>query len=187
MKRLLWVALGMVAIAAGANATTLSVSPDKLTYAVGETITLSISGDDEGASAYGCFGRLLYRGDIIDNGTRTQKAVHGPSGYFTKGALQATDDGVNASSDAFNQASIAAASPDNLPAENPFATVTLIAVAVGFVNVNWDTSTPGYQLDYFGLTNAPGTSFTIVPEPATAALLGLGLLLLGALGRPRHV
>jgi hypothetical protein len=163
-----------IASATAASAATLSVEADKLTYNVGDTITLSVSGDDEGASAYGCFGRLVYRGDIVDNGTRTQKAVHIPSGFFTKGALSATDNGVDASSDAFNQVSATGGSPDNIPEANPFATVTLIAVAVGVVDVEWDTTGPG-ALDYFGLTSAPGTSVTIVPEPATAALIAAGL------------
>ena len=33
----------------------------------------------------------------------------------------------------------------------------------------------GFELDFFGLTNAPGTSFTVVPEPTTALLLAFGL------------
>jgi hypothetical protein len=42
--------------------------------------------------------------------------------------------------------------------------------------VSWST-TQFYQLSFFGLTSAPGTSFEIVPEPGTASLLGLGLMI----------
>lgn len=42
-------------------------------------------------------------------------------------------------------------------------------------------------LNYFGITSLPGISFTIVPEPTTAALvaLGLGALAAGRRRRPR--
>jgi hypothetical protein len=45
------------------------------------------------------------------------------------------------------------------------------------VNVVWNQST----LIFFGIdpASAAGTSFEIVPEPTTAALIGLGLLGLG--------
>jgi hypothetical protein len=61
--------------------------------------------------------------------------------------------------------------------------VTLIAQAPGVVDVSWDTTTGFQELAFFGLANAPGTSFTIVPEPAPALLLCLGLL--GLAGRRR--
>jgi hypothetical protein len=43
------------------------------------------------------------------------------------------------------------------------------------VDLNWVTD-GDEPLFFFGLTTAPGTSFTIVPEPGTATLLALGLL-----------
>jgi hypothetical protein len=168
-----------------ANAASLAVSPDKLTYNVGETITLTVTGDDEGASAYAIFGRLDYSGSLVDNGTRSQIALHAAGAPFNwnRFTLNAGDDGINAFSDAFNQLCecFDAQSPENLPAA--FATVTLIATAVGIVDVDWHTVNDGFQLTFFGLTDAPGTSFTIVPEPATAALFALGLLGLAATRR----
>src|SRR5687767_10209661 len=88
------------------SATTLSVSPDKLTYLVGETITLSIDGDAQGASAAAIYGRLQYNGGLVDNGTRSQKLIG--SGWV-KGSLEATDTNAfgptTASSEAFDQVS----------------------------------------------------------------------------------
>jgi PEP-CTERM motif len=175
--------------ASAAGAATLSVESDKLTYNVGETITLTVHGDDEGATALSVFGRLLYNGALIDNGTQSQKTligtgtlVGGGPHAWTKQFLGAGDTnaaGPGSYSDAFNQIITSNGdTADNLPADNPFATVTLIAAAVGIVDVEWDTTTPETELHFFGLTDAPGTSFTIVPEPATAALLGLGLVAL---------
>jgi PEP-CTERM motif-containing protein len=179
MLHALRVLLFAALLASPVGAATLSISSDKLTYNVGETMTLTVFGDDEGAIAYSIYGKLLYSGALVDNGPNngTQfQTLLGPG--WTKNVLLATDDGVDASIDAFGQISLPAQSADNLP--GLLSTVTLIATAPGAVDVSWDDSAvhPGFGLQFFGLTSAPGTSFTIVPEPTTAALLGLGLLAL---------
>jgi hypothetical protein len=178
MLRATFALLFAIGSAGGASAATLSVTPDKLTYLVGETVTLTVIGDDGGASAFGIFGRLDYSGLLVDNGTRSQTQLVGQNGNWLKGTLVQGDDGTLANSWAFNQIApfTDPLSPDtanNLP--GTLAIVTLIATAVGVVDVNWNSDTgSGFELLFFGLTNAPGTAFTIVPEPATAALLALG-------------
>lgn len=55
--------------------------------------------------------------------------------------------------------------------------VSFPAVAPGVSNVNWDTDPfSGSGLDFFGLTDGAGTTIVVVPEPATAGLLALGLI-----------
>jgi len=49
----------------------------------------------------------------------------------------------------------------------------------------WQTTPSTQRLDFFGVTNAPGYSITIVPEPATTALLCVGLLRLAVATRRR--
>jgi len=192
--------LSLVSVVGGfemaASAATLSVVSGKTTYNVGETITLSVSGDAQGASAFGIYGRLQFTGvGSVTPNTETQKQVgtttsphNWINGFLSDSAHG--EPGTGVFSDSFNQ--IAGTNPNapdtagGLPANNPFATETLIASSVGVVNASWNTdASSGFQFNFFGLTNAPGTSFTIVPEPTTGLLVFAGLLGLAGWRRAR--
>jgi hypothetical protein len=153
-------------LSTAASAATLSVNADKLTYLVGETITLTVTGDPQGDGSYQVYGRLLYTGPV-PNDTRAQFKI-GPSWI-----LDPTLDAGSGFSEAFSQVTVQPFDTVNLP--GLISTVTLIATTPGIVDISWET-TGIIALDFFGLTNAPGTSFTIVPEPTTATLLVLALL-----------
>jgi hypothetical protein len=160
-----WVVLiAVTALASSASAATLSVVSDKVTYIAGETITLSINGDSQGASAFAIFGRLRFDGSLLDNVSRSQKLIG--SGWV-KGGLGEGDTNApgpaTAFAEAFNQINIDGGLQT---ATNPISTVILVWTGPpGVVNVTWDTTSPGFELDFFGLTSAPGASFSIVPEP----------------------
>ena len=186
LRSVLLVLIAVVGFVVAADAATLSVSPDKTTYLVGERITLTVIGDDQGAVSDGIFGRLEYVGAPVNIGTQSQTRLIGVSGPWTTLILRSGSDvpiedhnfsGPSmAVSDAFHQRSATGGeeTADNLP--GVLSTVTLIAQAVGVVDVSWYTEAGPGQLNFFGLTSAPGTSFTIVPEPGTAALFALALL-----------
>src|SRR5690349_12251724 len=93
MMRSISLVLTVAALAAStAGAATLSIGSDKLTYQVGETVTVTVTGDDGyfdldnqfPAQTYGIFGRLDYGGALVDNGTRTQTQLVGRNGNWVK-------------------------------------------------------------------------------------------------------
>jgi hypothetical protein len=191
MMRMLFIAV-LISTANLASAAIFTLQSNKVIYNIGETITLTVQGDPQGATSYGVFGVLHYNGALVDNGTRTQPTLSGPLGPWIKNPLAQLDTNANdggSFSYAFAQITGVAETATNIPLTT-LSTVTLIAKAIGVVAVNWDTAGGPFQFDFFGLTSAPGTSFTLLyadsPESETALLLGLGLLVLGALRRPRR-
>jgi hypothetical protein len=191
------VLIAVIGLVVAGDAATLSISPNKTTYLVGERITLTVIGDDEGALSDGIYGRLEFDGSLVGFGGPGQTRLIGASEPWNLLILRWGEDIVildpdgqpvggptEAIAEAFHQRpAIAEDTATNLP--GVLSTVILSAQATGVVNVNWHIANDLNQLDFFGLTSAPGTSFTIVPEPATGALLGLGLLGLGIRRRAR--
>jgi hypothetical protein len=185
MKRTLFVVAALVAFATAASAATISVVSNKLTYGVGEQVILTVTGDSQGGKDDAVLGRLEYSAALTTTLTSSQSQfTRGGGVIFALTGSLAQGDGF---ADVINQIIDSGGTPrtvDNLQ----ISTATLVADAAGTVAVSWATGV-GFQLDFFGLdaTSQPGTiaSFTIIPEPTTAALLGLGLLGLVLGGRRR--
>ena len=190
MIRKSWLLLAtstVAALASVSNAATLMVEANQGgTYAPGDTVTLTVTGDSQGASTTGIFGRLLFDNPNIGNLAATTATQTTLLALGTIPWLVGTSTCNASTCDMFNQVGAFGATP--APASNLLvSTVSFIAGNAGTTaNVSWETDPgTGFALDFFGITNSPGLTLTIIPEPTTAALLGLGLFGLAAAGRRR--
>jgi len=179
MKRSGLAAVAAIAFGLGfgtvAGAATLVVSTDKTTYSVGESVTVTVAGDSQGGSDNAIDGVLNYSSTSTDTPvTPIQSILLSGAVPWTPGILSFSD----GSAEMFDQSRIGAATVSN----QLTSTLVLIATGLGTVNLAWD---PG--LDFFGLTSASGTSFTVqsAPEPGTALLVGAGLAAFAAIRRRR--
>jgi hypothetical protein len=160
-------------IASAADAATLTITPDKQVYQVGEQITLNVLGDSEGGTDNAILGRILFDPSLATYVSSTQVPLTSFGGglIWILGVLV----GGAGFGDAFNQI---AGEPER--ADAPLKAVVIIsATAPGTLTYTWQPGGPlggPYGLDFFELTSAPGGSVTIVPEPGTGLLLVLGLL-----------
>jgi len=185
MKRTLVVVAAVVGFAAAASASTLSVISTTTsnvvqnTFAPGDTIVLRITGDATGVTSNGIHGELTYNGALTTDVGGTQ------GDWYSTLGTQFLGDGVSVAFDQGNgQANPTA--PNN---QISTSTITLLADATGISIVRWG----GENLQFFDIYTSSGGfgdmpdahSFTIIPEPATAGLIGLGLLGLVLGGRRR--
>jgi hypothetical protein len=176
MKRSRLVAALIIAVGSAANAATLVVVPDQSTYVVGETVTLTITGDPQGAQDDAIFGRLEY--DPSSTSTLGSSQTRHTSGGGASSAILGIVSFGDGFVDVFNQI-VGFEGPLGVD-QVQVAEATLVADAIGAVEVYWSNDV-GYELHFFGLTSSTvpllATSFDVVPEPAhalqQAAVLGV--------------
>jgi len=178
MRTLLLSTLAVLAFApyawAYAAAATLTITPDQTAYQVGDTITLNVAGDSEGAEDNRIYGRLLFDANLADYVASHQEPLRNSRGGLQWCLFALT--GGEGFAEAFSQFPCS---------ENPefvdgplSASVTLLATAPGTLHYSWQTegNDDDLFLDFFGLREAPGGEVLIVPEVSTGSLLGLGVI-----------
>lgn len=185
MKRFFLTAALVLGFATVASGATLTLTADKSTYVVGEQINLTLFGTHtSGESADSVYARVLFDATKTDFVSASQE-LHSSTSFGTTpwvGDADQTSAGGDGAATLLNQFITGGANRDFDGESN--ASAVLVAEAAGTVNVAYVTS-GGNALNYFGLTNAPGTSFNIIPEPTVASLIGLGLIGLAIGGRNR--
>jgi hypothetical protein len=153
-------------------------------YTSGDTITLTVVATANlGETGSAAFGDLLLSGtgSVLGGSVVSQSLTSfGGAIVWIDGAHPCSPTVCTA----MNQIVLGTFPVDNTPLA--IAVITYTAGNAGTVNVTWDATT----FDFFGLntgTTPAGTSFDIVPipEPTTAAMLGLGLFGLAMTGRSR--
>ena len=145
MRHLLAAIAGFLAFASFASAATLTITPDKQSYRVGDMIALDIFGDSEGAeSAYiGVNGRILFDTDLADYVDSHQEPLTTSGSRWALFQLA----GGEGFADAFAQWH-----GEDVPVDGPLsARVRLLATAPGTLDYSWETKDPQYLLYFFGL------------------------------------
>ena len=174
------------------NAATLTVTTDKPAYLPGETVTITAVGNSGGATDIWMFGSLVFdTAALLDPTAIVLEIETGTSQSWLPGVLGCSTPAGPGNCWILNHID---PTPPFLglpmdPIEQTLAIVTATAGAPGSYGIDW-SEVPGSGLYFFGLESGPGanliiqnTSFSVIPEPATALLFGLGLIALGAIRR----
>ena len=178
--------LGFLWASAANAAVSVTLTPVATTAAPGSVITLHTFGTQNGSETDDTiFGAINYQDTFLNSNAAGNSQV--PL-FNTLGGLvcttgfcaafsQVQSDGVK-SINITNQ--LVATTTFIVDPTTPNGTVLTFA---------WRTAPSTQRFDWFGLTNAPGTTVTVtgvIPEPTTAALLGLGMIGLAVSGRRRR-
>ena len=191
--RILTVLAGVgLLFASTANAATSISLVASGTFTPGSNITLkTFATSNGGETATGVLGNLNYSTAVLTGNAGLNSQVNLGTigdmlpGWSSNGLICTT-----VFCTAFNQTKALPAGTAGITNQQIATTVFTInsSVAPGTViTLNWRTTPASQGLTWFGLTQSPGVSVTVVPipEPTTAALLGLGILGLAVAGRRR--
>ncbi|MEM7409084.1 MAG: PEP-CTERM sorting domain-containing protein [Myxococcota bacterium] len=166
--------LGLLSVASVAQAASVTISSDKPSYIIGETITLTIDITiDAGESAPGAILTLFYDnglgGASVDQGVDPITSFGG-SASWTVAALQGQCD----QPQLCRIVDQIAPNPTGAAVDPGYSSTAVLTFLAEGVQ-NWDFSFA--QSTFFGAPTPTFTAF-IVPEPATGALVLLGLSLM---------
>ena len=149
-----------------ANAATVGISSDAAVYNVGDTITLTVFTDAEGEEIFLATAFVAYTGPVTDQAwSQTIPAgwIGPPTDFLSLPGFQLAFDG---QAFAFPHTGTTIGATLTFSADAPgLASFTISGSPPASVDFEFGTATPGASV-----------SVTIVPEPTTAALLGLGVL-----------
>jgi hypothetical protein len=167
--------MAVLGLAAAANAATVSVVADAASYNVGDTITLTVSSNSQGETLFTATTVVGYTGPV----TSLTSTPTIPAGGWITGPDVISSPGFRLVFDALNFSG-------NDPGTGFGGTLTFSANAPGSATFTIGGN-PNLGIAFDFGTAAAGSSVTvsIVPEPTTAALLGLGLFGLAVAGRRR--
>jgi hypothetical protein len=170
-----------LAFSVRADAATLTVFTDRPVYLPGETVTIAAVGNSGGGTAHGMFASLAYDpAALLDPDLTRFTPTTGTANAWFPGVLGCDTTEGPGHCWLLNHISFELLGLD--PIEQTLAILTATAGAPGLYNINW-SSAPGNELYFFGAPSGPGAnllilnaSFQVIPEPATALLLGIGLI-----------
>jgi hypothetical protein len=163
---------------------TLTLVPDSFWYAPGQTITITLVGDSQGATDNTLFAAIPVDFDVLVD-PHVERFMPPPQAGKDPWLVGASAPGAAVCPYQANRCMLLNAIYPVVgqvagvdPANEPFtyAVFTATAGLPGVYDIDFVVTPTTQRVDFFGLTSAPGITITIVPEPGTAGLLAVGLL-----------
>lgn len=187
MKRTLIAMVAALGLASSASAATLTIETDQATYNVNDTITVTMTLNTEAGdpAVLAVSADMSWNGAVGDGADQSSQsgALTAFGGLLPFSAPAASGCISDSTCRMLDQvAGLNPLPPD--PGQTITATLQILAIGIGTLDL-----TTGPVFDVLGLGGATlganASVAQVVPEPGTAAMVGLGLLGLASVGRRR--